>query len=56
MKAAETSADLDEAEWEEVTFYQTEVGWGGVLMNVFLSLIAGCTQGHTWLFDANLSP
>lgn len=28
MKAAETSADLDEAEWEEANFYQTEIGWG----------------------------
>lgn len=28
MKAAEASADLDEAEWEEVNFYQREMGGG----------------------------
>lgn len=28
VEAAEASADLDEAEWEEVNFYQREMGGG----------------------------
>lgn len=59
MKAAEASADLDEAEWEEVNFYQRERGGGGggggggvFLMTMFLSLIAGCSQDR----DRDLVP
>lgn len=31
MKAAEASAGLDEAEWEEVNFHSTEIGCGGAV-------------------------